>query len=182
MTSIEYEGLSHGQAVTLMFVVAGAFAVRLWVAVGRATEGYSDPEDGRHVLRVAGVVMQLCLVTNGLGFLSTARIPDTFDGSPVPWGVLWDQLAVLVGTASLLELVARAVRDEAELGMEDPGKAWMRALLTITERLLPRFWWAAAGLGVVFGIASGPGVVLFLAVELLLMWVIGRFALARDPE
>ncbi len=170
--------MPHSLTVLLMLLTAGAFAARLWLVVGRATAGLADADERRDTLRAAGIVMQLCLVCNGLGFFGAARIGAVVDGVPDPAALLWDQLAVLAGTAALLELVVRAVREETVLGAESPRLAWIRALTAIVERLLPRFAWAAVGLGTVFGIASGPGIVLFLAGELALMWAFGRLALA----
>ena len=172
--------MAHETASLLMFTAAAVLVVRLWRVVGRATAGLPDADERSRILRTAGIIMQGCLVTNGLGFLSSARLLAEADGLSNPPAVVWHQLVVIAGTLSLLELVVRAVREETALEADDPRRAWIRALTAIVERLLPRFWWAAVGLGTVFGIASGPGIVLFLAGELLLMWGIGRVALALD--
>ena len=50
-------------------------------------------------------------------------------------------------------------------------------MVVTAEKLLPRFWWAALGLGVVFGYAAGRGLLLLLAADLTLFWLVGRINL-----
>ena len=89
------------------------------------------------------------------------------------WSFLRSQFSVLAGTASLMGLVVLSLSEPSILKESTPQRGMYRAMMVIVEKLLPRFWWAALGLGIVFGFAD-RGATMFLAVELLLSWLIGQ--------
>ena len=74
-------------------------------------------------------------------------------------------------------LVVLALQEPAVLREPTPELGAFRAMVVVAEKLLPRFWWAAAGVGVLFGCAAGPGPVLLLAIDLALFWLAGRICL-----
>ena len=91
--------------------------------------------------------------------------------------LLVSHLGVLGGIASLMWLVALALQEPAVLEEPAPQLGAYRVMVVVAEKLLPRFWWAVLGFGVVFGYTAGPGPVIFLAAELTLFWLAGRISL-----
>ena len=170
----------HFLVMTSMFALAGGHL--WWIhrrVIPRVLEGRDDAPQWRGALLYAAWVMILTLLVNAQGFAKTNLIMYEL-GARAGTGWL-RQLAshasVLAGTASLMWLVVRSLQDPAVLQERTPMLGASRAMVLIAEKLLPQFWWAALGLGVVFGCSAGSGPVLLLATDLTLFWLIGRISL-----
>jgi len=129
-------------------------------------------------------IMTLALAANAMAFMqmihtdfiieANMEIFD-LDGSIMRpnvnnWMLLGKQLSLLFGTGSLMALINGAVDSEYfEMG-ETPMLAGLRIQAEMFKRLMMRFWWLILGTGAVFGMAGGLGPMLFLAIELTVMW------------
>jgi len=168
--------------MTSLFVLAGGHV--WWICrrvVPDVLKDHPDAAEWRISLVAAGWIMVGIVLVNAQGFVKF----NLMDWEVGPEGVrgtwlklLASHLSVLAGTHSLMWLVARAIRDPAVLREPTPQLAGYRVMVTVAERQLPRFWWAALGLGVVFGYTAGRWLVVFLAADLTLFWAVGRIGLA----
>ena len=120
-----------------------------------------------------------CLLGNAMVYSKGALIEWHMQEMPNLSSLFWSQLSVLGGTASLMGLVVLSLSEPSILEETTPQRGMYRAMTIIVEKLLFRFWWAALGLGIVFGFADRGGT-LFLAVELTLMWLMGHGLLHWD--
>lgn len=145
----------------------------------RVAQEKSDASGWREALVAVAVVAQLILLMNALAFVSHVVIAA--HEMPEEGGLLERQLWLLLGTAGLMALTAAALGDESVREASSPSEAAGAALTAVVERLLVRFWWAAIGVGVVFGVAA-RGVALLLAIELTLVWVVGRVIRRAAPS
>ena len=167
--------------MTSLFLVAGGHL--WWIhrrVVSKALEDRDDAAEWRQALLSVGWCMIVVLLVNAQWFVKM-NLLDWEVGSGVRGArleLLASHLGVLAGTSLLMSLVARALREPAVLAEPTPVLGAHRAMVVMVEKLLPRFWLAALGVGVVFGFACGRGLVLFMAAELTLCWAIGRVGLA----
>jgi len=163
-----------------LFAVAGA--VLWWIHRHVVPVVLSDRDDAaewRGALLAAAWIMIGILTLNAQGYVKMNQIAWEF-GGPTPgkgMDLLISHLGVLGGTASLMWLVALALKEPAVLEEPNPQLGAYRVMVVVAERLLPHFWWAVIGFGVVFGCTAGPGPILFLAAELTLFWLAGRISL-----
>ena len=178
----------HDLLMASLFLLAGG---HLWwihhSVVGRALAEREDSDEWRPALLGAGWIMTLTILLNAQVFMKMNFIEWEFGrGGRGPWlDLVTSHLSVLAGTWALMWLVARSLREPAVVREPTPMLGAYRVMVVTAERLLLRFWWAALGLGVLFGYAAGPGLVLLLAANLTLFWLVGRislFVLRRRPQ
>ena len=165
---------------TLILAMAGltaAVAWRAWAATGRIAAGKESPTDWRVGLMGAVLGVQGVLFMNALAFVGAVQVAAIEEPGRTP--LLESQLALLLGTGGLMLLVARGLDAPGVADAPDPGAAVGRAFGGVLGGLMVRFWLAAAGVGLVFGVRA-PGVALLLAVELTLVWGVGRLAVRRS--
>lgn len=165
--------MSRTTMILLMLAVTAAATARAAYTASRIAATKQSPLDWRVALIGAPLLMQLILLMNAMAFVGWAEIAAAELGRS---SVLEDQLWLLGGTGGLMLLTAAALDDPAVRSAPDPATAAGRAYTVMVERLLVRFWWAALGLGLIFGVRA-RGVALLLAVELTLVWGIGRLTL-----
>lgn len=170
----------HYLIMASLFVLAGGHL--WWIhrhVVDKVLAGHEDAKNWRAALLGAAWMMILVLLCNAQAFAKLNLIDWEFGRSTPPawWRLLASHLGVLAATGSLMGLVACALREDVVLREPTPALGAYRAMVVVTEKLLPRFWWAAAGFGVLFGCTAGPGPILVLAADLTLFWLAGRIGL-----
>jgi len=166
--------------VISLFVLAAGFLAYLHLRVAPMLPTlHPDGEYRRAVVGAASIMLGI-LLTNALAFSKLNLIDWEFSGqvSGTRWELLTSHASVLLGTASLMWLVTLATREPVVWAEQTPMRAATRTWVVIAEKLLPRFWWAALGLGALFGVVVGVGPILHLAVGLTFFWVVGRISLA----
>lgn len=173
--------MPHYVIMISMFALAGGFL--WWIhhgVVDRVVREKENPAEWRQALLWAGWIMILILLTNAEAFAKMNLIEWEFATEvPGTWRRLFfSHLGVLVGTGSLMCLVVRALQDPSVLEETAPLLGTSRAMVVVAEKLLPRFWWAALGLGTLFGCTGGSGPIIVLAIDLTLFWAAGRVSLA----
>ena len=173
-------------AKLLLLGLGAAYEVWTWfTARGRCAEREEAAKWSAALFRPAAVMI-FALVANGMAFLQMKYVgweiesmeehfvsDGSMDQSRAPnrLDLLLGQISVLAGTALLFEIARRALH--SELRKDDtPTIAALRVQQTVMRNLFRRHLWAVLGIGTVFGVAGGSGEVLFLALELLLMWVL----------
>ena len=141
--------------------------------------GREDAAQWRGALLGASWIMVLALLVNAQGFAKMTLMVQTVgtEGRETWLELLGWYVSVVGGTASLMWLVVRALREPVVLREPTPAMGASRVMVVVAEKLLPRFWWAALGLGAVFGYAAGSGPILLLAADLTLFWAVGRISL-----
>lgn len=165
----------------LLLLVLAAVHLARSTAAARARVAERPEVDGLAAGLLAPVViMTLALAANGLAMLQRAYLEAVaLAGAPDPAfssGLLLDQAAVWVGTGALFEIARRALA--VPFGADDDAKRiGLRVQIAMYRKLLAEHLPAVLGLGVVFGIAAGPGVAALLAAELAFMWGCAAFAL-----
>lgn len=172
--------------VTAMLALAGVCVWRAAVAARQVTAGREDAADCRRALVSAAAIMVLILLVNASAFISWIEIEwwmwqdhmDETGAPPSRWTLVYDQFALLFGSAALMWLTVAAIRDKRAIEC-DVRLMGPTVMLIIVEKLLPRFWLAALGVGAIFGVFA-PGAALLLAVELTLCWIIGRIGLSAQ--
>lgn len=135
-----------------------------------------DPDAWRKGLVAVAVLTHVILLTNALAFISWVEIAAS--EMPERGSLLKQQLSLILGTAGLMALTSAAVGDPTVRAASNLSEAAGAAMTAAVRRLLVRFWWAALGLGVVFGVAA-RSVALFLALELSLVWIVGLIVRGR---
>jgi len=173
-------GVLHYLLMSSLFALAGA--ILWWIHHRVVDDVLRDKEDAaewRTPLLGAAWIMIGILTVNAQGYVKMNLIGWEIGGQTPGTGMdlLVSHLGVLGGTASLMWLVALALKEPAVLREPDPHLGAYRVMVVVAERLVVRFWWAVLGIGVVFGYTAGPGPVVFLAVELTLFWLVGRIGL-----
>ncbi|WP_299493258.1 hypothetical protein [Acaryochloris sp. IP29b_bin.137] len=163
----------HTYAMNLLLILTGFFIYRAWQVAGVVSQGQPQVKDWRFHLRWISIVMLLCLLNNAMVYSKGALIAWNIQETRSLWSFLRSQFSVITGTSSLMGLVIMSLSEPSILKESTPQRGMYRAMMVIVEKLLPRFWWAVLGLGIVFGFAD-PGATLFLAVELLLFWLMGQ--------
>lgn len=171
---------------TLLIIAGLAFCAWSWVTVERRLAlARPKRQEWLGALLMPAIIMILALTANALAFLSEAMLTqemEWMDGArgvepPSWWEMFRTQLSVVGGTCMLMWMVRSALtRDEIYEG-EHPRVAGVIAQKHMIQNLVIRHWLAVIGLGVVFGVASGPGIVMLLAIELSIMWVGAHFGL-----
>jgi len=173
--------LPHTLVVLSLALMAAGFGVLAHLRTAASVaKGRAGADERLVAVRGTAWIMIGVLLANALAFAKLALI-DAEINSPVPatrWDLITTHGSVLLGTGSLMGLVVLALGQPAVWAEPTPMLASTRLMVVIAERLLPRFWWAAVGLGALFGVAAGVGPVLFLAGELTLFWLVGRISLA----
>ena len=170
----------HYLLMASLFLVA---AGHLWWihhrVVAQVLADRDDSAEWRPVLLGAGWIMTLIILLNAQGFMKMNLMDWQINGGESgQWlDLLSSHMSVLVGTWALMWLVVRAMRAPAVVREPTPMLGASRMMVVTAEKLLPRFWWAALGLGVLFGYAAGRGLVLLLAIDLTLFWLAGRISL-----
>jgi len=167
----------HYLLTASLFALAGGHL--WWIhhrVVGRVLAGREDSDQWRAALLGASWIMTLTILLNAQGFMKMNLMDwQIRGGESGPWlTLLSSHVSVLVGTWALLWLVVRSLREPAVVDEPTAMLGACRMMVVTAEKLLPRFWWAALGLGVLFGYAAGRGLVLVLAADLTLFWLIGR--------
>ena len=171
----------HYLLMASLFLVA---AGHLWWihhrVVAQVLADRDDSAEWRPVLLGAGWIMTLIILLNAQGFMKMNLMDWQINGgeSGLWLDLLGSHMSVLAGTWALMWLVVRSLRAPAVVGEPTPMLGACRMMVVTAEQLLPRFRWAALGLGVVFGYAAGRGLVLLLAADLTLFWLAGRISLA----
>jgi uncharacterized membrane protein (Fun14 family) len=166
--------------MTSLFALAGVYL--WWIhcrVVGQVVEDLENAKEWRIALLRAGWIMILILLLNAQGFVKMNHLSWEFglEGDKSLMQLLTTHLSVLVGTGSLMWLVVLALKEPSVLEEPTPQLGTFRTMVVVAEKLLPRFWWAVLGLGTIFGFAAGPGLLLFLAIDLTLFWVAGRICI-----
>jgi len=172
----------HYLLMSSLFAVAGA--ILWWIhhhVVDRVLLARQGAAEWRGALLFGAWIMIGILTVNAQGYVKMNLIAWEM-GGPTPgpgtgMDLLASHLGVLAGTASLMWLVALALKEPAVLKEPTPLLGAYRVMVVVAEKLLPRFWWAVLGFGVVFGYTAGPGPIVFLAAELTLFWLVGRICL-----
>lgn len=170
----------HYLLMSSLFAVAGV--ILWWIhhhVVDRVLRQRPDAAQWRGALLSAAWITIGILTVNAQGYVKMNLIAWEI-GAPTPgrgMDLLVSHLGVLGGTASLMWLVALALKEPAVLEEPAPQLGAYRVMVVVAEKLLPRFWWAVLGFGVVFGYTAGPSPVIFLAAELTLFWLAGRISL-----
>lgn len=142
------------------------------------TAGLSDQQEWISSLFGPAWIMVASLFANALAFMRTALVQREMDAmAEATWdsgrfflGASADVMACTLGTGLLMAIVVGALDDDEIYDADTPHGAGLRAQAIMFRRLLVRHWLAVFGLGTVFGVAGGSGVVLLLAGELTLMW------------
>gem|GEM_PF-2218566 len=177
---LDLKNMTHRDVMFLLLATAAFFVWRACRVSSQVTQGREQAREWRYALMSAGTLTIAILLANSMAFAKEAMIaPWMEEQPPTFWELLGPQLSVVAGTASLMWLAVRALRHPSVFEEPTPELGMSRAVLVIVERLLPRFWMAVLGLGVVFGLFGGRGMVMLLAIELTLCWVMGRVLLAR---
>lgn len=159
---------------TVILLLVGTVVLATGDAVRRAAsvaKGREATAEWRRALIGPVVLMETILLVNALAFVSLVEIASV--EAPEGGSLLRRHLSLILGTAGLMFLMASAVDDPRVRGATTPSEAGGAVLDTAVRRLIFRFWWAALGLGLVFGVAA-PGVALFLAMEITLAWGLGK--------
>ena len=170
----------HYLLTASLFLVAGGHL--WWIhhgVVGQALAEREDSDEWRAALLGASWIMTLTILLNAQGFMKMNLIEwDVNRNASGPWlDLLGSHLSVLAGTWALMWLVVRSLREPVVVREPTPVLGACRMMVVTAEKLLPRCWWAALGLGVLFGYAAGRGLVLLLAADLTLFWLAGRINL-----
>lgn len=160
------------EAKLLMLAIMGVYFWRDAVTARARAETRPEVGDLFAGLLVPALVMTLAVSSNGLAMLQGAYVQHEFgahDGArPALW-LLLDQVAILIGTAGLMEIIRRALY--IPFGAEQDAKLiGLRVQVAMYRGLLQRHLLAALGIGAIFGAVGGPYMAAFLAGELLLMW------------
>lgn len=166
-------------AKLLVLALGGIFAYLDFDTVRRRHPG-PEASDWRGALILPAWAMTAALAVNAPAFMQLTYTTNVFGGvgEEASWRLWRDQFAVLAGTGLLMELVRRALNTPLQPD-DTPRMADLRVQITMFRRLLGEHLLAAAGLGVVFGILSGPALTLFLAAELAVMWGLSWVLLQR---
>ncbi len=173
--------MSRWMVVTAMLALAGVCVWRAAVAARQVTAEREDAADCRGALISGAAITVLILLANAMAFISQIEVQwwtwqDHMAEAPSRWTLVWDQAALLFGSAGLMWLTVAAIRNPRAIEC-DPRLMAPNVMLIMVEKLLPRFWLAALGVIAIFGVFA-RGVALLLAVELTLSWIIGRVGLA----
>lgn len=166
---------------TFVFITFG-YAVVLLVGAYRRLKVRTAgrPAQDEWISQIFGpaFIMVGALFANALAFMRSALTMREMDlmadghwnQADYVLGASWDVIACVMGTGFLMTVVVRALDEDEVFEAEQPRGAGLRAQVIMFRRLLFRHWLAVFGLGTVFGVAAGGGVVLLLAGELTLMW------------
>ncbi|MFG0328848.1 MAG: hypothetical protein ACF8PN_03010 [Phycisphaerales bacterium] len=172
---------------TIYLVIIGVglfFAWKAYAAVLPRIREKENPQEWLQFVLWPGVIMILVLAVNGGAFLKVVGLEHAMleaegidyhaaESSPAGgWSLMIEGFFVLVGTSFLMWLSYRALLNPRIYELRHPRAAGLLAQRLIVERLVFRHWLAVFGVGAVFGVATGGGPVLLLAVELTLMWMI----------
>ena len=170
--------MSHGFMIIAILVLAGISISLAFFTASKVTDNLENKGEWKAALLRAVILMDLILLVNATGFVSVAEI-DSIDQNR--WHILENQFWLLIGTASLMALGEAAIRDPWVLDTSKPKITTARVFVRIMEKLLFRFWWAALGLGLIFGFRA-RGIALLLATELTASWIAARLILFKQES
>lgn len=182
--------MSNGFAFIPLFVIAGGYVFWQRALLKSIFEGNDfDPEWFQGIFRT-GAIMTLAIVANAIPFLKTAGLEyemALYEERAAPGGLLLSQLEVMAGTFALIAIIWGAVRAQGRESMGRARRGQMEVMAEVARRLMRPFWFAAFGIGSVFGVSAGFGLSdvfdhavlllgpqLLLAVELTIMWAMAR--------
>ena len=170
--------MENSLAKSLLLLFALIYLAWQYLTASQQVIGQPNEQELKQALFMPALVMTLSLAANGLAFMQEAYILNEFGFAEEPskFNLLRDQFSILVGTGCLFEVVRRALQIRIGEG-ERPQVVGLRVQITMYRRLFKKHLWAVLGMGMVFGIASGPGMALFLGGELALMWLGASFFL-----
>ncbi|MDJ0705020.1 MAG: hypothetical protein QNJ46_17195 [Leptolyngbyaceae cyanobacterium MO_188.B28] len=171
----------HTLLMNLLLLLTGFFIYRVCRIVARVTKHQPAAQQWRDNLRFIGIIMTVCLLANAMAYGKGALILWHMEEEPTMGSLVRTQASVLLGTASLMWLVGAGLADPSILQESTPQRGMYRAMTVIVEQLLFRFWWAAIGFGIVFGVAD-RGATLLLAIELTFCWAMGQALLRWNPS
>jgi hypothetical protein len=164
-----------------LLVAAVLIAARAALTVQERVRSRADRQEWFVHVYWPAAAMILVLAGNGLGFLQMARTEHLVNAAQASaagddgaaqsgLALAVDQISVVAGTCLLMLMSCRALKNERIYRLPSPRTAGICAQRLLIEGLLVHHWLAVLGLGAVFGILAGPGIALFLACELTLMW------------
>lgn len=170
-------------AKILILVITAIFILWNWIFLQHALAGHPQRNDMMKYVLMPALIMTLALAINAIAFtgilytdwmITTQEMAYQPDGTIAPNAskctLLMKQLSILVGTTSLMFIVRRAILVDYSNIEESPKILGLKIQADMYKWLMLRHWWAVLGIGTVFGIMVGPGIALFLAVELTFMW------------
>ncbi len=145
----------------------------------RAVAGRKNAEELQAALATPVRFLSFLITPSLLAaFLITSEDAEVAIGSGDPTGVAWTAAGrVLLGSALLLELVARSAGNQDALDEPTSELVGLRAMRGLFTSVAARFFWAALGVAALFGGTADRQVASVLAFDSALL--AGAFALAH---
>lgn len=168
----------------LMLLMTVFFVYRTWLTVKRKVNQNPEFSGLAGITFMAGAVLMLCLAVNALAFLQSTYVNWLTMAQQEVWDVsgryagtratrfhlCLDQINIFIGTGYMMGMI----RDAAAFKNITPASlskiSGMDVLDNMLRRLVVHHWWLIGGMVCFFGFTSGAGMVLFLAIELTIMW------------
>ncbi len=171
-------------AKVLILVMGGFYIYWIWLTTDRRIKSTPEYRDMAGITFMAGAVLILCLTINALAFVQSTYVNWMTMAQQEVWDVnghyvgtratrfqlYVDQINLFIGTGYMMGMI----RDAAALKEISPvlnsKSTGLAALDNMLRRLVFHHWWLIAGMLVFFGLSSGTGMMLFLAIELTIVW------------
>jgi len=171
-------------AKALLIVIGIFFIVWDRYILYKRLKGNPDKDELIQSIYLPALIMTLALAANALAFMQMLNLEmmmemnrEVFrpDGSIESSGisqlsVLRKQLSIIIGTGLLMLIIRNAIDRDYHDDSDPPRVIGVKVQMEMYKNLMVRHWWAVIGVGAVFGVITGPGVVLLLALELTIMW------------
>ncbi len=178
--------MSNFLAAFFMLLIMGFFIFWSWLTAQQKVDEKPELRDIVDLAFSAGTLLMIGLTLSSLAFFKGiyndwfmemqqevwARNGHLIKNKVTRLHLVIDQFNLIIGTGCLLWMI----RDAISLEHFEPSSSKKLDELRVLDEILKRpvvyYWWFIGGLALFFGFSSGKGMVLFLAMEITLMWVI----------
>ncbi len=173
----------------LMLVMSGVFIWWYWITVKQKSLSMPDAAETIKVAASAGTIMTLCLDVNALAFVQSTYLEWMMASQEGVWDstgnclgtratrfhLFIDQINLFIGTGYMMWIIRDAIALERFSPEEISELNGHEVIGEMLKRLALNYWWIILCAVIFFGATSGIGMILFLAIEMTIMWGIVWF-------
>ncbi len=168
----------------LMFVMTGVFIGWYWYTAKQKSLEMPDATETANNAASTGTIIALCLLGNALAFVQDTYLSWAMTSQEGIWDangnylgpratrfhLIIDQINLFISTGYMMWIIKDAIALKRFSQEDISDMNGVEVIEEMLKRLTINYWWVIISAFIFLSATSGIGMVIFLAIEMTIMW------------